>query len=148
MKYILECAQYTLSSNTTVNCRSLVHLLMCCHAAVTRHIKMNGIKWRFTCQWTDMLAGNIILLDFRVVEERTGKIMMRPLRISRISQRRNDTSSGSRIRSNPGRWISTCISKQGIYSRSHITGRNRHSQRPPNYRDKKRTKERDSVRRC
>ena len=113
MKLIPECAQCTLSSDTVEQHRSLVHLVICCRDAGTiRHIKMNSIKWRFACQRTHMLAGNIILpLDFRVVEERTGKIMMRPLRISRISQRRNDTSSGSRIHSNPGRWISTCTSK-------------------------------------
>ena len=113
MKLIPECAQCTLSSDTAEQHRSLVHLVICCRDAGTiRHIKMNSIKWRFACQRTHMLAGNIILLlDFRVVEERTGKIMMRPLRISRISQRRNDTSSGSRIHSNPGRWISTCTSK-------------------------------------
>jgi hypothetical protein len=139
MKYIPECAQCTLSSNTMEQRRSLLYLLICCRDAGTiRHIKMNGIKWRFACQQTDMLAGNIILLDFRVVEERTGKIMMRPLRISRISQRRNDTCSGSRICSKPGQWISTCTSKKGIYSsRGCITGKNWHSQRPPNCQDKK-----------
>jgi hypothetical protein len=125
MKYIPESAQCTLGSDTTVDQRSLVHLLICFCTAGIRPIKMNDIKGRFACQQTDKLAGDIIL-GFCVVEELMGEFLMHRLRISRNSHRRNDANSGSRICSNPGQWISTCAGKD-IYRHGRITGRNWHS---------------------
>ena len=100
---------------------------------------MNGIKWRFACQRTHMLAGNIILpLDFRVVEERTGKIMMRPsafLGYPKGEMTLARAPDGSLLA--PARAIIVAVA-----SPVEIVGILRG---PPRYRDKKRQRTREIV---